>query len=89
VNNTNNDVRPPRVIRPRHKVHQQKYSRGTRAYRIFGEPNRLVEHRGYICNFDKKEVYYKVKYQDGDTEEYNEEEIGTMLHKTKRNTNIL
>ena len=43
-NNTNNDVPPPRVLRPRVKVHQQKYSRGTRVYRIFGEPQRLVEH---------------------------------------------
>ena len=33
--------------------------------------------------------YYKVKYQDGDTEEYTGEEIGKMLHKTKRNTYIL
>ena len=30
-----------------------------------------------------------MKYQDDDTEEYEEEEIETMLHKTKRNTNIL
>ena len=43
----------------------------------------------HICDFDKKEEYYKVKYQDGNTEEYDEEEIGTMLHKTKQNTNIM
>ena len=30
-----------------------------------------------------------MNYQDCDTEEYNEEEIGAILHKTKRNTNIL
>ena len=88
-NNTNNDTRPPRVLQPRAKIHQQKYSQGTRVYRIFGEPNRLVEHRGYKCDFNKKEEYYKVKYQDGDTEEYTEDKIGTMLHKTKRNTNIM
>ena len=58
-------------------------------YRIFGEPTRLVEHQGYICDFEKKKGYYKVKYQDGDTEEYEEKEIETMLHKTKQNTNIL
>ena len=29
-----------------------------------------------------------MKYQDGDTEEYNEEEIKTMLHKTAKNTSI-
>ena len=89
VNNTNDDVRPPRVLRLQQKVHQQKYSGGIRVYRIFGEPNRLVEYRGYICNFDKKKGYYKVKYQNGNTEEYNEKEIETMLHKIKRDTSIL
>ena len=84
-NNPNNNVRPPKVLRQRATIHQQKYAQGTRIYRIFGEPNRLVEHRGYICDFDKKEGYYKVKYQDGATED----ETETMLHKTKRNINIL
>ena len=56
--NTNNDVSPPRVLRPRAKEHQQKYSRGTRLYGIVGEPNRLVEHWGYISDLDKKEEYY-------------------------------
>ena len=69
---------PSIVLRPRAKVHHQKYSRGTRVYRIFGEPTRLVEHRGYISDFDKKEEYYNVKYQDGDNEEYTEKEIGTF-----------
>ena len=77
------------MLQPRQQAHNQKYARGTRVYRIFGEPTKLVEHRGYICDFDAKQGYYKVKYRDGDTEEYNEEEIGTMLHKTTRNTNIL
>ena len=94
VNNYNTDNRRPRVyyannngngtarvLRPQQQVHNLNYSQGTRVYRIFGEPTRLVEHRGYICDFDKKEGYYKVKYQDGDTEEYNKEEIGTI---TKR-----
>ena len=58
-------------------------------YRIFGEPNRLVEYRGHIYDFNKKEGYYKVKYQDGDTEEYGEEKIGTMLHQTKKSKNIM
>ena len=87
--NNDNDAQTPRVLQPRAKIHQQKYPRGTRVYQIFGEPNRLVEHRGYICDFDKKEGYYKMKYQNGDTEECNEEEIGTMLHKIKQNTNIM
>ena len=88
MNNTNNIVRPPRVLRPQQKVHQQKYSK-KKVYKIFGEVNRLVEYQGYICDFDKKEGYYKVKYQDGDTEEYNKEKIRTILHKTKRDTNII
>ena len=69
-NNTNNDVSSPRVLRPRAKVHQQKYARATRLYSIFGEPTRLVEHKGYISDFDKKEGYYNVKYQDRNDEEY-------------------
>ena len=58
-------------------------------YQIFLYPKRLVEHRGHICNFDKKEKYYKVKYQDGDMEKYDEGKIGTMHHKTNRNMNIM
>ena len=58
VDNTNDDIRPPRVLRPQQEVHQQKYSQGTRVYRIFGEVNWLVEqHPGYICDFDKKKGY--------------------------------
>ena len=72
---TNNDVRSPRVLRPRKKVHQRKYSRGTKVYKIFGKPNILVEHCGYNCDFNKKEGHYTVKYQDGDTYEYNKKEI--------------
>ena len=30
-----------------------------------------------------------MKFRDVDTQEYNEEKIGTMLHKIKRNTSIL
>ena len=86
-NNANNDVPPTRVLRPRATVHKQKYARATRVYRIFGQPNRLVEHKGYISDFNKEEGYYNVKYQDGDNEEYTEDEIGTMLRPTERNTN--
>ena len=81
-NNTNDEVPSTRVLRPRATVHKQKYARRTRVYRIFGEPNRLVEHQGYISDFDAEVGYYNVKYQDGDNEEYTEEEIGTMLNKT-------
>ena len=87
--NNDKDVRSPRVLRPRVKISQQKSSRGIRVYRIFGEPNRLVEHRGYINDFDKKEGYHNVKYQDSDNEEYSKEKIGVMLRPTERKTNIL
>ena len=65
-------------------MHNQNHSRGTRVYRIFGEPTRLVEHQGYICDFDDKEEYYKVKCQDGDTEEYKEEEKGQCSTKQSK-----
>ena len=77
--NANNDVPPTRVLHPRATVYKQKYAQATRVYRIFGKPNRLVEHKGYISDFDKEEGYYNVRYQDGDNEDHTEEEIGTML----------
>ena len=86
---TNNNVPTQRVLRPRAKVHKQKYPRGTRVYKIFGETTRLVEHKGYISDFDKKEGYYKVRYHDGDSEECTEEEIATMLKPTEKNTNVM
>ena len=49
---------------------------------------RLVCHRGTIVNFDKREGYYKVRYEDGNTAEHNEEQIKTMMHKPKH-TNII
>jgi hypothetical protein len=45
----------------------------TTVYRIFCDDGAL--HQGYICGFDTKEGYYKIKYQDGDIEEATEEEI--------------
>ena len=91
VDNTNTKtyVPPPRVLTPRATVHKQKYTRATRVYRIFGKPNRLVEHRGYISDCDKIEEYYNLHYQDVDNKEYIEEKIGTMLRPTERNTNIM
>jgi hypothetical protein len=48
-------------------------------YRIFCDDG--VLHQGYICGFDTKEGYYKIKYQEGDIEEATEEEIHRMLKK--------
>ena len=39
--------------------------------------------------WQEKRILQSEIYQDGDSEEYNKEEKGTMLHKAKRNTNIL
>ena len=38
-------------------------------------------HRGTIRSFDENEGYYEVKYEDGDEEEHDAEEIKTLLHK--------
>jgi hypothetical protein len=51
-------------------------------YRIFCDDGAL--HQGYICGFDTKEGYYKIKYQDGDIEEATEEEIHWMLKKPNK-----
>jgi hypothetical protein len=54
----------------------------TTVYRIFCDNGAL--HQGYICGFDTKEGYYKIKYQDGDIEEATEEEIDRMLRKPNK-----
>ena len=42
-------------------------------------------YRAYICNYDKYEGYYKVQFEDGDSEEYYQKEIDTMLHNLDKN----
>jgi hypothetical protein len=54
----------------------------TTVYRIFCDDGEL--HQGYVCGFDTKEGYYKIKYQDGDIEEATEEEIDRMLKKPNK-----
>jgi hypothetical protein len=54
----------------------------TTVYRIFCDDGTL--HQGYICGFDTKEGYYKIKYQDGDIEEATEEEIDRMIRKPNK-----
>ena len=85
VNDSNG---PPRVLQPRAPVYTQTYTRATRVYKMFdGSRGRLDCHQGTIVNSNKTAGYYKVQYEDGDTEEYDEEQIGMMLHKTNY-TNI-
>ena len=51
-------------------------------YKMFdGTNGRLACHRGIITNFDTAMGYYKVRYEDSDTEEYDEEQIEMMRHK--------
>jgi hypothetical protein len=54
----------------------------TTVYRIFCDDGTL--HQGYICGFDPKEGYYKIKYQDGDIEEATEEEVDRMIKKPNK-----
>jgi hypothetical protein len=49
----------------------------TTVYKIFEDKI----HTGYICEFDLKDGFYKIKYQDGDIEEGTEEEISRLLKK--------
>jgi hypothetical protein len=64
---------PRRTLRTRAKQIKQAHKMNTTVYRIFCDTGAL--HQGYICGFDTKEGYYKIKYQDGDIEEATEEEI--------------
>ena len=65
------------MLQPRPPLHDQKYSRGTRVNKKFGNK----WYRGCIVDFYKKEGYYEVIYEDGEKEEYNYDEIKSMLHK--------
>ena len=99
-NNNNNSTyaQPPRVhnnptrnmsLRQRPQVIAQVHTVGKRVYKVFEQRNgRLKWYRGYICGYDDKEGYYKVKYKNNDIAEYNEEEIRGMLHKPN-NDNLI
>jgi hypothetical protein len=62
-----------RTLRTRATTKKQTHKLNTTVYRIFCDNGGL--HQGYICGFDTKEGYYKIKYQDGNIEEATEEEI--------------
>jgi hypothetical protein len=63
----------------------QKVKLNTTVYKIFEDKI----HQGYICEFDPKDGFYKIKYQDGDIEEGTEEEISQLLlrNRTKQHGN--
>jgi hypothetical protein len=68
-----------RTLRTRATQKKPAHKMNTTVYRIFCDDGGL--HQGYICSFDTKEGYYKIKYQDGDIEEATEEEVDRMLRK--------
>jgi hypothetical protein len=49
----------------------------TTVYKIFEDKI----HTGYICEFDPKDGFYTIKYQDGDIEEGTEDKISRLLKK--------
>jgi hypothetical protein len=53
----------------------QKLTLNTTVYKIFEDEI----HTGYICEFDPRDGFYKIKYQDGDIEEGTEEGISRLL----------
>jgi hypothetical protein len=55
----------------------QKLKLNTTVYKILEDKIHTV----YICEFDSKYGFYKIKYQDGDIEEGTEEEISRLLKK--------
>jgi hypothetical protein len=60
---------PRRQLRKRIIPKPQKLKLNTTVYKIFEDKI----HTGYICKFDPKDGFYKIKYQDGDIEEVWEE----------------
>jgi hypothetical protein len=72
-----------RTLRTRATTKRQTHKLNTTVYRIFCDNGTL--HQGYICGFDTKEGYYKIKYQDGDIEEATKEEVDQMLKNQTKN----
>jgi hypothetical protein len=67
INEENNEDTTPnrRQLRKRILPKTQKLKLNTTVYKIFEDKIRT----GYICEFDPKDGFYKIKYQDGDIEE--------------------
>jgi hypothetical protein len=56
-------------------IPKMKKKLNTTVYKIFEDKI----HTGYICEFDPKDGFYRIKYQDGDIEEGTDEEISRLL----------
>jgi hypothetical protein len=66
-----------RRLRKRIIAKAQKLKLNTTVFKIFEDKI----HTGYICEFDSKDGFYNIKYQDGDIEKGTEEEISRLLKK--------
>jgi hypothetical protein len=77
-----NSPQNARRLRTRATTKKQAHKLNTTVYKIFCNDGAL--HQGYICGFDTKEGYYKIKYQDCDIEEATEDEINWMLKKPNK-----
>jgi hypothetical protein len=79
INEENNEDTTPnrRQLRKRIIPKTQKLKLNTTVSKIFEDKI----HQGYICGFDPKDGFYKIKYQDGDIEEGTKEEISRLLKK--------
>jgi hypothetical protein len=79
INEENTEETNPnrRQLRKRIIPKPQKLKLNTTVYKIFEDKI----HTGYICEFDPRDGFYKIKYQDGDIEEGTEEKISRLLKK--------
>jgi hypothetical protein len=77
-NEENNDENSLRQrLRKRIIPKKQKLKLNTTVYKMFEDKI----HTGYICEFDPRDGFYKIKYQDGDIEDGTKEEISRLLKK--------
>jgi hypothetical protein len=71
------NITPTRRLRTRATEKKQTHKLNTTVYKIFCDDGGL--HQGYICGFDAKEGYYKIKYQDGNIDKATKEEVYRTL----------
>jgi hypothetical protein len=88
INDTNDNIidtqreenSPQRRLRTRSKEKKQKHRLTTTVYKIFEGGI----HQGYICSFDAKEGFYKIKHRDGDIKEADTDVVTRMLEKPNK-----
>ena len=69
-------------------VSVQRYKVGTKVRKVFYRPNTTIEanYLGYIESYNIRKQVYLVKYDDGDIEEINEENIAKIVVKEAANS---